>query len=128
VNFEGVAEVEDFASVLQSTENLLEVELNWSFQPSIVEVLPIFKSWRHLRRLKLIVDREGNEYKPTTLNVIYDCILHMKNLTYLRIWDPSHCQTTKVLEKQINELVKPRRPGFHFKGGCECHECCYLNE
>ena len=111
----------EFADLfIQPADNILDLELTWMFDPFIEGALTIFKTWRYLRRLTLLVERLDiedffqAEWPP--LNVIIDFILDMKSLKYLHIDDIGFDEMEKIiLEKIVIDRVKPHRPDFVFE-------------
>jgi hypothetical protein len=98
---------------LEPAENMTDITLRWSYGPSIKEVLPVIKRWRHLSRLSV---QDFSETFPP-FEVVSDFILGMKHLSYLHIapdYDcPNHGQL-EMLRDKVNELILPRRPNFKF--------------
>jgi hypothetical protein len=104
-------DLEDFAE-LEPAEYTTEVHLSWGSGPSIEEVLPILRRWRHLRRLTL--SRWYDRSVPP-FEVLGDFIMSMKHLTYLHLVpnnDRSNCGQLESLRDKINDLVLLRRPNF----------------
>jgi excinuclease UvrABC nuclease subunit len=110
-------DVEDLAGVFRPTDNILAVNLHWMYQPSTEEVLPIFKKWRNLNRLKLKVNEAKTRVNFPRMNMIRDFILGMEYLTALHINDYFDHEQLKIFEEKVNDLVKQRRPRFIFKVG-----------
>ena len=110
-------DVEDLAGVFRPTKNILDVNLHWMYQPSTEEVLPIFKKWPNLRRLKLKVNEAKKLVNFPRTKIIRDFILDMENLSALHINDYFDYEQLKIFETKVNDLVKQRRPRFIFKVG-----------
>jgi hypothetical protein len=97
----------------QPAENILDIELRWMGEPSITEVLAVFKTWRHLRRLSLRMFQLHMEEFPS-LNVICDFILNMKYLNFLRIKDNLEDEERAILKREVLEWLKDHRPNLIF--------------
>jgi hypothetical protein len=99
---------------LEPAENVTDITLNWDKGPSMKEVLPVLKRWRHLGRLKL----EGlycTELSDLPFEVLSDFIMEMKRLSYLHIApEYGHGGQLEILRDKVNEFILPRRPNFKF--------------
>ena len=74
------ATLQDFAE-LEPTDSIKEMLSSWCEGPSIEEVLPILKRWRHLCRLSLGVPGWEERSVPP-FNVLYNFIMEMRHLTF----------------------------------------------
>ena len=86
--------------------------------PSMECALNIFKRWRYLRQVTLLVERWGRvQVALPPLNVIREFILNLKYLNYLHIFDLDFGEWEKIpnLEKIVNDWVKVHRPDFVFE-------------
>ena len=109
----------DFAE-LEPAETMTDVTLRWRNGPSIEEVLPIVKRWRHLKRLTF-TDLVKTKVSVTPSEVLKNFILQMKHLSHFHIV-PHHnsdddCDDDvqlKILRDKVNGLILPRRPNFKF--------------
>jgi len=99
----------------QPAENILDIEVHWMGDPSIGEVLTVFKTWRHLRRLSIISYQFDIDVEFPSLDVICDFILNMKCLNFLRIDDDVGDPKRMDLKSKVIEWVKDHRPNFIFE-------------
>jgi hypothetical protein len=100
---------------LEPAENMKDISLRWYGGPSIGDVLPIVKGWRHLRRLTF-ADLYECISAPSVLE-LGDFIMGMEHLSYLHILperDGSNDGLLRILREKVNELVLPQRPNFQF--------------
>jgi hypothetical protein len=118
VKFGVIGGDEDVDVFIKPAENILELEIEWSVEPLIEKVLPVFKRWKNLRRLTLLSVyydwSEHAEWPP--LKMVRDFIMNMKHLTYLGIG--LICfgdEDEQTFVKKVNDIVKPRRPDFIFE-------------
>ncbi len=97
---------------LEPAETVTGISLYWETGPSLLEVLPILKRWRHLSRLS-VQDFFG--ISVVLFEVLSDFIMEMKHLSYLNI-APGYDDDgqLKILRDKVNELILPRRPNFKF--------------
>ena len=103
-------DLEDFAE-LEPAERTTEVHLSWGSGPSIEEVLPVIKRWRHLRRLTLH-PRDFPRFE-----VVCGFIMKLKHLIYFHfIPDSINCSRDRweTLRDKVNQIVLPQRPNFEF--------------
>ena len=109
----------EFADLFfQPADNIVDLELTWMLDPFIEGALTIFKRWRYLHRLILLVERLDfdDHAEWPALNAICDFILDVKSLRYLHIDDIGFDEMEKIiLEKIVNDRVKPHRPDFVFE-------------
>jgi hypothetical protein len=105
---------------LEPAENMTDVTLRWRNGPSIEEVLPIVKRWRHLKRLTF-TDLVKTKISLTPSEVLRDFIVQMKHLSHFHIvphqnYDDDYDDDVelKILRDKVNELILPRRPKFKF--------------
>ena len=75
--FASYVTVQDIAD-FKPAENITEIKLIWEEGPSIEEVLPILKRWRHLRQLTLQSGPSVPQFE-----MLCDFIMGMKYLTYV---------------------------------------------
>jgi hypothetical protein len=107
--------LEDLAE-LEPAENMTDVTLRWEFGPSIEDVLPIVKRWRHLDRLTLFDNDVMTKISVPPLEVLGDFIMELKQLSHLHIAplnDGSNYEKLKILRDNVNELILPLRPNFN---------------
>ena len=109
------ATLQDFAE-LEPTDSIKEMLSSWCEGPSIEEVLPILKRWRHLCRLSLGVPGWEERSVPP-FNVLYNFIMEMRHLTHLH-FIPSYNRPNRdqvhSLRDEVIEFVLPGRPNFKF--------------
>ena len=106
--FANVANVQDYAA-LESAVNMTEVVICWKKGHTIEDILPVFKRWRHLRRLTLW---SRNESSLPQVKVICDFIMKMKNLTYFQL--NLNCAQPESFREEVINVILPRRPNFQF--------------
>jgi len=96
----------------QPAENISDITLGWNEGASLLEVLPILKRWRHLKRLSV---QDFFEISVLTFEVLSDFIMEMKHLSCLNI-APGYDDDgqMEILRDKVNELILPRRPNFKF--------------
>jgi hypothetical protein len=99
----------------QPAENILDIEVHWMGDPSIGEVLTVFKTWRHLRRLSIISYQFDIDVEFPSLDAICDFILNIKCLIFLRIDDDVGDPERMDLKSKVIEWVKDHRPNFIFE-------------
>jgi hypothetical protein len=109
--------VEKLADVFQPTTSILDVKLTWTGGAPTKEVFPVFMRWPHLRRLRLMLYKSSIPANFQA-NEIRDLILKTKNLTHLHINDWFDHATFESLEKTVQDLVEPHRPGFFVRLSC----------
>jgi hypothetical protein len=75
------------------------------------EILPVFKRWRQLRRLKV----NFSEKSALPFEVLSDFIMQMKHLSHLHITiHYGDAGQRKILRDKVKELILPRRLNFKF--------------
>ena len=104
--------LEDLAE-WEPAENMADITLCWDEGASLLEVLPILKRWRHLKRLSV---QDFFEISVLTFEVLSDFIMEMKHLSCLNI-APGYDDDgqMEILRDKVNELILPRRPDFKFE-------------
>ena len=110
------ARLQDFVE-LEPADNIKEMHVSWWEGPSIEEVLPILKRWRHLCRLSLRVPG-WEELSDPPFDVLYDFIMGMRHLTHLHFipsYNRPNCGQVNSLRDNVNVFVLPRRPNFKFE-------------
>ena len=109
--FASYVTVQDIAD-FKPAENITEIKLIWEEGPSIEEVLPILKRWRHLRQLTLQSGPSVPQFE-----MLYDFIVGMKYLTYLNfipgLKDSDRSQLESLREK-VTKFALTNRPDFKF--------------
>ena len=107
-SFVNVQDIADF----KPAENITEIKLIWEEGPSIEEVLPILKRWRHLRQLTLQSGPSVPQFE-----VLCDFIMEMKHLTYLN-FIPNvmyrNCGQLESLGEKVTQFALTNRPNFKF--------------
>jgi len=102
---------------LKPAENMTDITLGWYDGLSLEMVVAVLKIWRHLRRLTFL------HFSLTTVlsfEVLYDFIMGMRQLSYLKIvpiYDSSNCVQLESLRGKVNELILPRCPNLQFSLG-----------
>jgi hypothetical protein len=102
----------------QPADNIVDLKLTLMSIPSIEGALNIFKRWRYLRRLTLLVERLDNDQVALPpLHAICEFILDLKYLSYLHIFDIGFDEKENIpnLKKNVNDWAKARRPDFVFE-------------
>jgi len=104
---------------LEPAENMTDITLYWENcwgkGPSMKEVLPVLKTWRHMSRLTFADLPKRISFPP--FEVLRDFIMGMKNLSHLHIapnYEHTNFDQLEMLRDKVNELILPRRPNFKF--------------
>jgi hypothetical protein len=95
-------------------ENVTAIKLTWEEGPSIEEVLPVVKRWRHLRQLTL---KCGPSVPRLEVFEVCDFIMEMKQLTYLRFIpnvNNSYGGRLERLRREVSRFALTYRPNFKF--------------
>jgi hypothetical protein len=101
---------------MEPAENILEIKIECELEATLEEILPVFKKWRHLRRLTLLSDFwiYPHEEQPP-LKMVCDFALSMKHLTYLGIDICFGAEENPIFKGKVNDVVRAHRPDFIFE-------------
>ena len=106
--------VRDLAE-LEPAENTTDITLRWEKGPSVKEVLPLLKRWRHLCRLTFTGLAEKKSVPP--FEELGHFILGMEHLSHFHIspaYDCTNVGQLKILRDKVTEFILPLRPNFKF--------------
>jgi hypothetical protein len=109
--FASYVTVQDIAD-FKFAENITDITLTWVMGPSIEDVLPVLKKWRHLRQLTL-----QSGLSVPRFEVLCDFIVQMKHLTYLNLIPNvkySNRSQLESLREKVTQFTLTNRPHFKF--------------